>query len=91
MEVVLRQGLVHPVTCVPYLIASEVDEQEMNSKISHSLLMQMNEKYVSSCVGNILVCMLLFYQRDTLYCSVKETHLCLFFIYTDILQVSFIF
>lgn len=47
VEIVLRQGLVHPVTCVPYLIASEVDEQEMNSKISHSLLMQMNEKYPS--------------------------------------------
>lgn len=47
MEIVLRQGLVHPVTCVPYLIASEVDDQEMNSKISHSLLMQMNEKYPS--------------------------------------------
>ncbi|XP_057817132.2 sister chromatid cohesion protein SCC2 isoform X2 [Cryptomeria japonica] len=47
VEIVLRQGLVHPVTCVPYLIASVVDEQETNSNMAHSLLIYMNEKYPS--------------------------------------------
>lgn len=46
VEVVLRQGLVHPITCVPYLIALETDPQEVNSKLAHHLLMNMNEKYV---------------------------------------------
>ncbi|XP_010259396.1 PREDICTED: nipped-B-like protein isoform X2 [Nelumbo nucifera] len=45
VEVVLRQGLVHPITCVPYLIALETDLQEVNSKLAHHLLMNMNEKY----------------------------------------------
>lgn len=45
VEVVLRQGLVHPITCVPYLIALETDPQEVNSKLAHQLLMNMNEKY----------------------------------------------
>ncbi|KAF6165138.1 hypothetical protein GIB67_000722 [Kingdonia uniflora] len=43
VEVVLRQGLVHPITCVPYLIALETDAQEMNSKLAHHLLLSMNE------------------------------------------------
>ncbi|KAM3238424.1 sister chromatid cohesion protein SCC2 isoform X2 [Capsicum annuum] len=47
VEVVLRQGLVHPITCVPSLIALETDPQEMNSKLAHHLLMNMNEKYPS--------------------------------------------
>lgn len=47
MEVVLRQGLVHPITCVPYLIALETDPEETNSKLAHHLLMNMNEKYVN--------------------------------------------
>lgn len=45
VEAVLRQGLVHPITCVPYLIALETDPQEVNSKLAHHLLMNMNEKY----------------------------------------------
>ncbi|KAF7851562.1 hypothetical protein BT93_L3652 [Corymbia citriodora subsp. variegata] len=45
VEVVLRQGLVHPITCVPYLIALETDPQEVNAKLAHHLLMNMNEKY----------------------------------------------
>ncbi|CAL1357633.1 unnamed protein product [Linum trigynum] len=45
VEVVLRQGLVHPITCVPYLIALESDPLESNSKLAHHLLMNMNEKY----------------------------------------------
>ncbi|KAJ4826096.1 Sister chromatid cohesion protein 2, partial [Turnera subulata] len=45
VEVALRQGLVHPITCVPYLIALETDQQELNSKLAHHLLMNMNEKY----------------------------------------------
>ncbi|KAJ8750135.1 hypothetical protein K2173_014050 [Erythroxylum novogranatense] len=45
VEVVLRQGLVHPITCVPHLIALETDPQEINSKLAHHLLMNMNEKY----------------------------------------------
>ncbi|XP_062106529.1 sister chromatid cohesion protein SCC2 isoform X2 [Humulus lupulus] len=45
VEVVLRQGLVHPITCVPYLIALETDPLEVNSKLAHHLLMNMNEKY----------------------------------------------
>lgn len=46
IEIVLRQGLVHPITCVPYLIALETDPEEMNGKLAHHLLMNMNEKYV---------------------------------------------
>ncbi|XP_050226954.1 sister chromatid cohesion protein SCC2 isoform X2 [Mercurialis annua] len=45
VEIVLRQGLVHPITCVPYLIALETDPLELNSKLAHHLLMNMNEKY----------------------------------------------
>ncbi|CAI0454365.1 unnamed protein product [Linum tenue] len=45
VEVVLKQGLVHPITCVPYLIALESDPLESNSKLAHHLLMNMNEKY----------------------------------------------
>ncbi|KAL6961216.1 Sister chromatid cohesion protein 2 [Sarracenia purpurea var. burkii] len=45
VEIVLRQGLVHPITCVPYLIALETDPQDANSKLAHHLLMNMNEKY----------------------------------------------
>lgn len=45
MEVVLRQGLVHPITCVPYLIALVADPQDANAKLAHHLLMNMNEKY----------------------------------------------
>ncbi|XP_020095025.1 nipped-B-like protein isoform X2 [Ananas comosus] len=44
-EIVLRQGLVHPITCVPHLIALETDPLEVNSKLAHHLLMNMNEKY----------------------------------------------
>ncbi|VFQ68533.1 unnamed protein product [Cuscuta campestris] len=47
MEIVLRQGLVHPITCVPYLIALETDPYEQNSKLAHHMLMNMNEKYPS--------------------------------------------
>uniref|UniRef100_K3ZPX8 Sister chromatid cohesion protein n=1 Tax=Setaria italica TaxID=4555 RepID=K3ZPX8_SETIT len=47
VEVVLRQGLVHPITCVPHLIALEMDPLEGNSKLAHHLLMNMNEKYPS--------------------------------------------
>lgn len=47
VEIVLRQGLVHPMTCVPHLIALEVDQQELNSKLAHKLLIHMNEKYPS--------------------------------------------
>uniref|UniRef100_A0A1D1Z324 Sister chromatid cohesion protein n=1 Tax=Anthurium amnicola TaxID=1678845 RepID=A0A1D1Z324_9ARAE len=45
VEVVLRQGLVHPITCVPHLVALETDPQEANSNLAHQLLMYMNEKY----------------------------------------------
>ncbi|KAI5436465.1 hypothetical protein KIW84_022816 [Lathyrus oleraceus] len=45
VEIVLRQGLVHPITCIPYLIALETDPLESNSKLAHHLLMNMNEKY----------------------------------------------
>ncbi|KAL5197683.1 hypothetical protein ABZP36_001195 [Zizania latifolia] len=45
VEIVLRQGLVHPITCVPHLIALETDPVEGNSKLAHHLLMNMNEKY----------------------------------------------
>ncbi|WCJ25615.1 PHD finger family protein [Euphorbia peplus] len=45
VEIVLRQGLVHPITCVPYLIALETDPLEVNSKLAHHLLMNMNDKY----------------------------------------------
>ncbi|KAL6647205.1 hypothetical protein ACP70R_014642 [Stipagrostis hirtigluma subsp. patula] len=47
VEVVLRQGLVHPITCVPHLIALETDPLEGNAKLAHHLLMNMNEKYPS--------------------------------------------
>ncbi|KAG6556205.1 hypothetical protein Mapa_002146 [Marchantia paleacea] len=47
VEIVLRQGLVHPMTCVPQLIALEVDQHEANAKLAHRLLMNLNEKYPS--------------------------------------------
>ncbi|PKU66619.1 sister chromatid cohesion protein SCC2 isoform X2 [Dendrobium catenatum] len=47
VEIVLRQGLVHPMTSVPCLIALESDPLEVNSKLAHQLLMNMNEKYPS--------------------------------------------
>ncbi|KAK8961903.1 hypothetical protein KSP40_PGU005225 [Platanthera guangdongensis] len=47
VEIVLRQGLVHPMTCVPCLIALESDPLETNSKLAHLLLMNMNDKYPS--------------------------------------------
>jgi cohesin loading factor subunit SCC2 len=47
VEIVLRQGLVHPMTCVPQLIALEVDQLEVNWKLAHRLLLHMNEKYPS--------------------------------------------
>lgn len=45
IEVVLRQGLVHPVTSVPTLIALEVDQNEANAKLAHRLVMMMNERH----------------------------------------------
>lgn len=48
VEIVLRQGLVHPMTCVPQLIALEVDQLEVNWKLAHRLLLHMNEKCVLS-------------------------------------------
>ncbi|KAJ6795400.1 nipped-B-like protein [Iris pallida] len=45
VEIVLRQGLVHPITSVPCLVALETDPLEVNSKLAHHLLMNMNEKY----------------------------------------------
>ncbi|GBG74809.1 hypothetical protein CBR_g19320 [Chara braunii] len=45
VEVVLRQGLVHPMTCVPHLVALEVDSKESIWQLAHHLLMQLNEKY----------------------------------------------
>lgn len=55
VEIVLRQGLVHPITCVPYLIALETDPQEANSKLAHHLLMNMNEKYYFTFLLNLLL------------------------------------
>ena len=55
VEVVLRQGLVHPITCVPYLIALETDPQEASSKLAHHLLMNMNEKYGPLYTSKLLV------------------------------------
>lgn len=58
VEIVLRQGLVHPITCVPYLIALETDPEEVNSKLAHTLLINMNEKYVSlSEIEKLFLCM----------------------------------
>ncbi|AES74937.2 putative chromatin regulator PHD family [Medicago truncatula] len=65
VEVVLRQGLVHPITCVPYLIALETDPLESNSKMAHHLLMNMHEKYPAffeSCLGDGLQMSFMFMQ-----------------------------
>ncbi|KAK6155028.1 hypothetical protein DH2020_009276 [Rehmannia glutinosa] len=51
VEIVLRQGLVHPITCVPYLIALETDPEEVNSKLAHHLLMNMNENFLRKPSG----------------------------------------
>ncbi|KAI8010254.1 Sister chromatid cohesion protein SCC2 [Camellia lanceoleosa] len=48
VEIVLRQGLVHPTTCVPYLIALETGPEEANSMLAHHLLMNMNENSENS-------------------------------------------
>ncbi|MCL7033996.1 hypothetical protein MKW94_025445 [Papaver nudicaule] len=69
VEVVLRQGLVHPITCVPSLIALETDPQEVNSKLAHHLLSNMNEKYPSffeSRLGDGLQMSFFFIQSMTL-------------------------
>ncbi|XP_026436301.1 sister chromatid cohesion protein SCC2-like isoform X3 [Papaver somniferum] len=69
VEVVLRQGLVHPITCVPHLIALETDPQEVNSKLAHHLLGNMNEKYPSffeSRLGDGLQMSFFFIQSMTL-------------------------
>ncbi|KAG8662383.1 hypothetical protein MANES_01G097400v8 [Manihot esculenta] len=74
VEVVLRQGLVHPITCVPYLIALETDPQELNSKLAHHLLMNMNEKYPAffeSRLGDGLQLSFIFMQS----CSVSPENL----------------
>lgn len=57
VEIVLRQGLVHPITCVPYLIALETDPEEMNGKLAHHLLMNMNEKYAILYIFQYLLSM----------------------------------
>lgn len=61
VEVALRQGLVHPITCVPYLIALETDPLEVNSKLSHHLLMNMNEKYGPETLLFFFICLLLLF------------------------------
>ncbi|RZC88852.1 hypothetical protein C5167_031227 [Papaver somniferum] len=69
VEVVLRQGIVHPITCVPHLIALETDPQEVNSKLAHHLLANMNEKYPSffeSRLGDGLQMSFFFIQSMTL-------------------------
>ncbi|KAL3629437.1 hypothetical protein CASFOL_026659 [Castilleja foliolosa] len=53
VEIVLRQGLVHPISCVPHLIALETDPQEVNSNLAHHLLMNMNEKYPAFCESRL--------------------------------------
>ncbi|KAK9118958.1 hypothetical protein Scep_017051 [Stephania cephalantha] len=53
VEVVLRQGLVHPITCVPYLIALETDLLESNWKLAHHLLSNMNEKYCTEILASL--------------------------------------
>jgi len=81
VEIVLRQGLVHPMTCVPQLIALEVDQLESNWKLAHRLLMHMNEKYPSffeSRLGDGLQLSFSFIQSGAAYsvqeaCSIKPT------------------
>jgi len=71
VEIVLRQGLVHPITCVPHLVALETDPQGVISKLAHHLLMNMNEKYPSifeSRLGDGLQMSFRFFQ------SIVSTH-----------------
>ncbi|KAL6526366.1 Sister chromatid cohesion protein 2 [Orobanche minor] len=51
LEIVLRQGLVHPITCIPYLNALETDPCVVNSKLAHHLLMNMNENFLRKPSG----------------------------------------
>ena len=44
MEVVLRQGFVHPISFVPTLVALEVDPCEGNAKLAHRMMMIMRDK-----------------------------------------------
>lgn len=44
MEVVLRQGFVHPISFVPTLVALEVDLCEANAKLAHRMMMIMRDK-----------------------------------------------
>lgn len=88
MEIVLRQGLVHPITCVPHLVALETDPQEVISKLAHHLLMNMNEKYVNEILlssinsHSLLVCS---HKEFGRYPSIFESRL------GDGLQMSFRF
>uniref|UniRef100_A0A0E0AF42 Sister chromatid cohesion protein n=1 Tax=Oryza glumipatula TaxID=40148 RepID=A0A0E0AF42_9ORYZ len=58
VEIVLRQGLVHPITCVPHLIALETDPLEGNSKYPsffESRLgdgLQMSFRFFESTISN---------------------------------------
>ncbi|CAI5474211.1 unnamed protein product [Closterium sp. Yama58-4] len=45
VEIVLNQGLVLPVTCVPQLIALQVDPDETTWKTSHHLLSLINDRW----------------------------------------------
>lgn len=72
VEIVLRQGLVHPMTCVPQLIALEVDQLEVNWKLAHRLLLHMNEKYPSffeSRLGDGLLLSFAFIQSGAASCE----------------------
>lgn len=71
VEIVLRQGLVHPMSCVPQLIALEVDQLEVNWKLAHRLLLHMNEKYPSffeSRLGDGLLLSFAFIQSGAAGC-----------------------
>eukprot|EP00271_Cylindrocystis_brebissonii_P008797 TRINITY_DN2329_c0_g1_i10.p1 TRINITY_DN2329_c0_g1~~TRINITY_DN2329_c0_g1_i10.p1 ORF type:complete len:495 (-),score=86.59 TRINITY_DN2329_c0_g1_i10:1202-2686(-) len=45
IEVVLRQGLVHPITSVPTLVALEMDQHVPNAKLAGRLVSMMHERH----------------------------------------------
>eukprot|EP00899_Mesostigma_viride_P002145 jgi/Mesvir1/11931/Mv00267-RA.1 len=45
VELCLRNGLVHPISCVAQLVALEADADERVAKLAHRLVMYLEEKY----------------------------------------------
>ena len=53
LAVVLQQGLVHPIECVPHLVALQADPCELVRKQSYQMLHHLDEKHHSLILPRI--------------------------------------